>query len=559
MLAPKLHIEKLQERIEILEHENRQLKNKLELKDEIAKERGNLFEHILDNLPSDLVAFDKDQRYLYINPIAIKDPEIRSWMIGKTDFDYCEKRGRPISIAEGRKRMFQQLLQEKKEVSFEEKMISKDGKEVWNLRRMYPVLNQENEVLYVVGYANNITYLKDMEENLEREKIKSQVSHKAKQDFIANMSHEIRTPMNAIMGMSNLMRAAGLEGKYKEYLEAIQTSSQNLLVVINDILDFSKLNAGKVDLDLVPTCLKKQMDQLNTLFQVKSSSKDVLFEIEIDPLLQNTPLLLDPVRISQVMNNLVGNALKFTDQGTVKVELNVLEKSKKNYHIEFQVRDTGVGIPNDQIDRILSPFSQADTSTTRKYGGTGLGLAITNDLVSLMGGELKVVSQERKGSVFSFSFEAKVSEIQASCNQSIIESGQINLDGLRVLLVEDNPVNQLLASAVLEEFTEAFHLANNGQEAIDVLMSEKVFDVVLMDIQMPVMGGLECTDKIRNALGLDLPIIALTANAFKEDKDRYLNSGMNGYISKPFHVDDFKKVIFDVVNNLNNYKPYNYD
>lgn len=535
----------LLDRIKVLEGENTELRKKLIKERSDVSHKDRFFEHVLENLPSDMVAFDKDHRYIFVNPKGISDKETREWIVGKTDFDFCKRRGYPMALAEGRRKAFNQVLQTKTEWFFEEKINSRSGEELWFLRRMFPVLDHKNNLLYVIGYATNITPIKKMEEDLGEEKRRSMASMKAKEEFLANMSHEIRTPMHAILGMSSLLESANLEGKHLEYLKGIQKSAKNLLVVINDILDYSKISANKVVVEKVPVCLIKEMEQLKLLFQVKGLSKDISFKITIDPKLQGTKLLADPVRLNQILNNLLSNAFKFVDKGKVDLDLIVLKEEGKAISIKFVVSDNGIGILKDQIDRILVPFSQADSSTTRKYGGTGLGLSITKGLIELMGGALVIDSDIGVGSTFSFVLEMVIAEnTEIDCG---IEEGETNtsfaLQALRVLLVEDNELNQLYASAVLDEFCEAIVIANNGKEALKVLKENQNFDLILMDIQMPEMGGEKCTMIIRDELGLNIPIIALTANAFKEDRERYLKTGMNSYLSKPFEKNEFTEMM----------------
>ena len=327
------------------------------------------------------------------------------------------------------------------------------------------------------------------------------------------------------------------------------TAHLNLLVVINDILDFSKLSANKVQLEQIPVCLKQEVHQLELLFQVKGSSKDVLFEVNLDHRLQGKKVLTDPVRLNQVLNNLVSNAFKFTERGKVALSIRLAGVNAGNMMIQFSVDDTGIGISADELQRILSPFSQADTSTTRKFGGTGLGLSITKNLVELMGGELQIQSEKNCGAHFSFVLELPVAPDQnINCSP---EGGaeEVKFEKLKVLLVEDNPMNQLYATAVLEDYCEEIIIANNGVEAIEKIREGIRVDLILMDIQMPEMGGERCTEIIRNELGLRLPVIALTANAFPEDKERYLKLGMNAYLSKPFKQNDFYKIISQVIKN----------
>ena len=489
--------------------------------------------NILENIPNDIVVFDADHNYIYVNPLAIRDEETRKWIIGKNDFDYCVLRNRPKEIAEGRRKVFLKAKESKEDIVFEEKMVNYAGEEIWNLRKMHPVLNSKGEVISVIGYATDITHIKNMEKELQVSSQKAEESFRIKEEFLANMSHEIRTPMNAILGMSDLLFKAGLTGKNLEYLQGINKGARNLLVVINDILDFTKVSANKLELENISINLQKEIQELEMLFQLKCIEKDISFVIDIDQSLNNKFVKSDPVRLNQILNNLLSNAIKFTQKGQVSLKVKTLLEEDGFAYIEFTVKDSGIGIAAENLDKIFIPFSQADSSVTRKFGGTGLGLSITKLIVGLMGGDLKVKSEEGLGSEFSFvlKVEEGVEEnIETDCSQ--LESFVVP-ENFSVLVVEDNPMNQLYVQALLENYTSTIQIANNGEEALE-LLSKQSFSIILMDIQMPVMGGEECTQIIRKDLLQNVPIVALTANAFKQDEEKYLAIGMNGYLSKPF-------------------------
>ena len=505
------------------------------------------FKHILENIPSDLVVFDKNHTYLYINPVAVKDPKMRSWLTGKTDYDYCEKKGKDKSLADNRRSIFNKVKKTLEGVFYEEMMVDDKGLEIWNLRRLYPVSDSDGYLQYVVGYATDITPLKKIEKDLKKAKVKAEVSMRIKEEFLANMSHEIRTPMNAILGMSNLLQNLKLDDKNKSYLNGITNSAKNLVVVINDILDFSKMSSDKLILEKIPFNLQEEIEQLKVLFQVRSSEKNINLVFEIDPQIEGLSFEGDALRLTQVLNNLLGNAIKFTTQGTVSFSVVVKSLAVDRMMLSFSIKDSGIGIDEEHQEIIFMPFSQADSSTTRKYGGTGLGLSISKRLVRLMGGRLSLKSMVGQGSEFYFDLMFPIVQHSESSTDLEIDLENTIPKNFKVLLVEDNPMNQLYASSILEMYTDKLFVATNGKEAIDVLNNNSRFDVILMDIQMPIMSGKECTKFIRKNISREVPIVALTANAFKKDKDSYKACGIDGYLSKPFEQEDLLKILHSVL------------
>lgn len=390
-------------------------------------------------------------------------------------------------------------------------------------------------------------------QELRRAKEAAEAASKAKSRFLANMSHEIRTPMNGVIGMTELILATGLTERQRKYAEAIHASAESLLVVINDILDFSKIEAGRLELEDVPFSLRDLVGATLEMFREKARRKGLLlktaFEPEVPERVQG-----DPTRLRQILVNLVGNAVKFTEKGEVFVRVSRLDEGEGRFLLCFEVRDTGVGIPPEARARIFDGFSQADETTTRKYGGTGLGLTIAKQLVELMGGGISVESSPGKGSVFRFTVRVAGLKDEAAVNRCpTVEparfpaSPTVRDDGDRpsVMVAEDNPVNQEVCREILEYLGCRVHMASNGREAVEEL-SRTRYDLVFMDFQMPEMDGIEATRRIRaleQGTGLHTRIIALTARAMEGDREECLRHGMDDYLSKPFTMEAMREIL----------------
>jgi PAS domain S-box-containing protein len=462
---------------------------------------------------------------------------------------------------------------------FESRMLHKDGTWMWVLDRGKVVSwTPDGKPLLMLGTHQDITERKRAEEALIRTNreleeatahannmaVQAEMANIAKSDFLANMSHEIRTPMNGVIGMTDLLLDTALTGEQQRYAGTIKSSGESLLALINDILDFSKIEAGKLDLEILTFDLQHLLDDVATTMQHKFEQKGLSFTCSASPDVP-VPLSGDPARLRQILTNLVGNALKFTSEGEVAVTVaraechvagagNGTGEMKPDHPLEtpdlvtlrFSVRDTGIGIPANKIPSLFDKFTQADTSITRKYGGTGLGLAISKQLVELMGGQIGVISKPGKGAEFWFTVQVG-NRTGAALAKAEPDKELGALQGFahreaRILLVEDNPVNQQVALGMLKKLGLVAETANHGHEALARLASQP-YDLIFMDVQMPEMDGYEATRQIRLREGERVPIVAMTAHAMQGDREKCLGAGMDDYLVKPLSVRDLAAVL----------------
>ena len=416
--------------------------------------------------------------------------------------------------------------------------------------------DDRGNVLGAVVVARDITEQKRFENDLiesksnaERSAQKAEESTKLKEAFLANMSHEIRTPMNAIIGFSDILSKRMLGEQEKEFVKTIKSAGENLLTIINDILDISKIEAGMMTFEENTFSVKETFQSLNTMLMGKAKEKNLglVFSCEADV---PDVVLGDHTRLTQIIINLTGNAIKFTSNGSVQVHAKVRELTDEITLLEFSIKDTGIGIPADKLEHIFERFRQADSQTTRKYGGTGLGLSIAKQLVELQGGTLSVVSELKKGSVFSFCIPYKKSTRAALAASEKIEKkyDMKDLCKLKILLAEDNQLNVKLILSLFSENNLKLQVAENGSVAIEKLKENK-FDIILMDMEMPVMNGYEAATIIRKELNNNIPIIAMTAHAMAGERERCLSLGMNDYISKPINANLLFEKMYDLTCN----------
>jgi PAS domain S-box-containing protein len=425
--------------------------------------------------------------------------------------------------------------------AYELAVRNKKGEPRWWLISAAPRYNDTGELVGSIGIYLDITKQKDIEADLVRAMEEAELSAKSKQLFLANMSHEIRTPMNGVLGMAKQLQKTQLTDRQSFFLNTITTSAENLLVILNDILDTSKIEAGKLTIEKIGFKLADVVRKARLILLQKAEEKGLAIATHIDGTIDDV-LKGDPYRLNQILLNFLSNAVKFSHKGVIKVSCVAKEATNNVRTIEICIIDEGIGMSEEFLKQMFQNFSQEDVSNTRKYGGTGLGMAISKQLIGLMGGLVGVESQKDVGTIITIQIPFEIGTVNdLDVKPEVVEDTTI-LKDKKILLVEDNETNRLVATTSLLNFGADIVEVENGEQAI-IALRDGVFDLVLMDIQMPVMDGIEATKIIRNDMKMDIPIIALTANAIKGENERYLSIGMNGYISKPFEEVELISVI----------------
>jgi len=476
-------------------------------------------------------------RILSINPAVEKILEYRpDEVTGKSIMSLSVLEDQPSF-----KSNLNSLLTENKSLaSFECRFETFDKRQTWvECRASY-----RNKIIFL--NISDISPQKSYTEQLIKSKELAEYGKKVKETFLANMSHELRTPINGILGITALLKNTPLDSQQKNMIELLGTSSQSLLGVVNDVLDISKIEAGKFSIVRKPDNIHTIIRSVYDLLKFKTDEKDIELLLDIAPNVPQT-IMVDSLRINQIMMNLLSNAIKFTDRGHVKLTISVAQKHHDKVKLKFSVEDTGIGISTDKLNRIFDSFEQAEDDTSTKYGGTGLGLTIVKKLVELKGGELTVSSQIGKGSTFNFTnwFTLAAEKPEAKPVEKVSAKQLPPLTDLKILIVEDNVVNQYLLSKIMKDWDVAIDVVDNGKKALDILR-EKDFDIILMDTHMPEMNGYETAKAIRMDFEepkRSTPIISLSAASFDHEKQEAITSGMNDVLPKPFQSKDLYQKI----------------
>ena len=484
---------------------------------ENLKQSNLLLKNFLQNTPDSVYFKDLESRFLLISEAMARHfgSSSANALKGKTDFDIF---GKDHSVQAFRDE--QEIIRTGKPlINYEEKEDFSDNMVSWVSTSKFPLESIEGKIIGTFGISRDITDLKFAQENAS-----------AKERFLANMSHEIRTPLNGIMGMARQLAKTKLDTTQREYLNIIYMSSQNLMAILNDILDLAKLHSNKLQLEEIGFNLNKIVKSIIHNFEEQAFSKGIELLYQIDENIE--PVLVgDPVRLYQILMNLVSNAIKFTGKGYVRIDCELKRASGHTCEIEIRVEDTGVGIQDTKI--IFEAFEQESNKVFRKFGGTGLGLAICKELVDLYKGKMRVESKVGKGSIFSVTLPFKIGSENEFMDEIVTtELEQTSLAGKKILLADDNEINQYVIKSILKDWKINVTLVSNGEEAINKLKKEN-FDLVLMDIKMPVINGLEATIYTRRELKSKIPIIALTANSLAVEVAKTKEAGMDDFVSKP--------------------------
>ncbi|WP_205513512.1 PAS domain S-box protein [Longitalea arenae] len=501
------------------------------------KKQEEKYRSIIANMNLGLIEVDLEENIRYVN-------QSFCLMSGYEEHELIGRNAASLFVKEE----YSQVMESKnssrqKGISdaYEMNVKTKHSDANWWLICGAPLYNDKQQLIGSIGIHLDITQQKILERQLMEAKEVAERSVHAKDLFLANMSHEIRTPMNAILGMSKQLQKTILNPQQQSFLEIIGTAAENLLVIINDILDFSKLEAGKVTLEEIGFNMRDLITNTSRILKLKAEEKGLVFSVSIAPEVAQV-LKGDPYRINQILMNLLSNSIKFTKRGKVTLQCLINSNEPHAQQLQIVISDTGKGMDEAYLKNLFNKFSQEDESIARSYGGTGLGMSIVKQLVELMNGSIAVKSKKGEGTQVTIQlFFAKGTENDLPKKDNSHVEAHILADK-KILLVEDNEMNRVVAETILNQYGATISEAVNGVEAVDAIRSH-TFDIVLMDIQMPVMDGLEATRTIRNDLQSNIPIIALTANAVKGEMEKCLQAGMNDYLSKPFEEEDLIRLI----------------
>lgn len=507
---------------------------------ENLKIRAEELSTMLATIPAYVYFKDKNLNYMLVNQsfaefvgvseVDIKGKKLTDVFRNYNDLSYLQKEKEVIDLGVG--------------IYDIEEEVEHEGRQRWVNTNLAPIRNTFGEIVGLIGISWDITERKHYESELKDAKELAEAGTMAKNEFIASISHEFRTPMNGILGLAEILKNTRLDEAQEEHLKGIVSSAENLLVLVNDLLDFSAIEAGKMELDFHPFMLSRLLDEVFIMLNIKAREKSLDFSIIINEDVPNH-IVGDSQRLRQILLNLATNAIKFTEKGKVVIHVHIQSQSAEHVLIRFQVTDTGIGIPPEALNSLFKVFSRIRQKQHKLISGTGLGLSICKKLTDLLGGQIGVESVPGKGTDFWFTLPFDLSAPKIQNPYKTVDTGELIQSGKKVLVAEDNKINQKIVSFQLRRLGFEVELADDGQVALDKFVKSD-FDLVILDIQMPELDGYQVAKAIRfreKKTSKHVPIIALTANAMKGDRELYLEAGMDGYVSKPFTPEALKDAI----------------